>query len=210
VRCRRSTKFDQSREPFSPEFITRFTPESAGLRLACKQLYHEVHFDLQSCKHLTYNGLPQYLMHSYFWATVREIKVKQIESIVVVREPKFFKLDEFHIAWLLHTWPALRYFELQGEINCLPARYLDRLREEMPHADLEVCIKYDNNTSEWRFDCRKRTLVEIDGRALSWDEIGVLMVLLVVVGSGFELLSWLAALSTRLVSFVFLKIGWSQ
>jgi hypothetical protein len=210
VRCRRSTKFDQSREPFSPEFITRFTPESAGLRLACKQLYHEVQFDLQSCKHLTYKGLPQYLTYGHFWSKVKEIKVEQIESIVVVREPKFFRPGDFQIKWLHLTWPALRYFEMQGEINCLPALYLDRMRERMPPSDLEVCIKYDNNTSEWRFDCRKRTLVEIDGRALSWKEIGVLMVWLAVVGSGLELLRWLAALSTRLVSFVFLKIGWPR
>jgi hypothetical protein len=184
VRCWRSSEFGLYRKRFAPEFMTRFTPESAGLRLACKQLYHEVQFDLQSCKHLIYHGLPQYLMYGHFWATVGEIKVEHIESIVVVREPKFFRPGDFQITWLHHTWPALRYFEIQGEINCLPALYLDRMTEEMPaDADLEVCIKYYNNTSEWRFDCRNRTLVEIDGRALGLAEVSILILLVVVAGS---------------------------
>jgi hypothetical protein len=163
VRCSRSSE--------SGEFTTRFTPDSAGLRLACKQLYHEVQFDLQSCKHLIYNGVPKYL-GCEFWDTMEEIKVDQIESIVVVRKPKAFRKDDFRLlyaSWLLYKWPALRYLEIQGDFSWIESRYLNSLQSSLENArsgeDLEVCIKYDDNDSEWRFNCQDQTLVTRTGLA---------------------------------------------
>ena len=76
------------------EFKTNFTPDLDGLRLTCKQLYHEVPLNLHSCKHLTCNGVPKYLVHEH-QALAAEINTKQIESIVVVRKPRAFLTEDF-------------------------------------------------------------------------------------------------------------------
>ncbi|KAG9204503.1 hypothetical protein G6514_000962 [Epicoccum nigrum] len=142
------------------EFQTSFTPDNTfGLRLACKQLYHEVPLNPHTCKHLKANGVPNYLLNEY-WSTAEEIKADQIESIVVVRKPRAFRIHDFHfVKDLLRTWPALRYLEIQGAFIWVDRRCLNGVQVSMPYADLEVCFKYDNNASEWRFDCRARTFV---------------------------------------------------
>lgn len=141
------------------EFKTHFTPDSAGLRFACKRLYHEVPLHLPSCKHLKCNGVPRYLLHEHP-ALAEEINTDQIESIVVVRKPRAFRADDLSFFKdLPRLWPALRYIEIQGAFIWIHRSLLLGARYWMPRMDLEVCFKYDNNASEWRFDCRRRTLV---------------------------------------------------
>ena len=137
---------------------TLYSPDSPGLRLACKQLYHEVPLNLRACTHLNYTGVPKYLLHD-FWSTGEDLRADQIESIVVVRKPRAFRADDFRfVSDVLRVWPALCYLEIQGAFIWIGRERLVEACISMPHADLEVCFKYDGNASEWRFDCRARTL----------------------------------------------------